>query len=65
MNEIVPIKFHSVSCNNIKNKTEFVNSWGGAEIGIVILSSVTTREQQYSTYFPYTFRLTVQQTDMK
>lgn len=29
MNEIVPIKFHSVSCNNIKNKTEFVNSWGG------------------------------------
>lgn len=43
MNEIVPIKFHSVSCNNIQNKTEFFNSWGG-EIGIVILSSLTTRE---------------------
>lgn len=44
MNEIVPIKFHSVSFNNIKNKTEFANSCGGKEIGIVILSSLTTRE---------------------
>lgn len=44
MNEIVPIKFHSVSCNNIKNKTEFFNSWWGGEIGIVILSTLTTRE---------------------
>lgn len=34
MNEIVPIKFHSVSFNNIKNKTEFINSWGGEKWGL-------------------------------